>query len=224
MATICIRLLIVYFATIICMRIMGKRQIGELEISELVTAIFISELATSPITDTNIPLLHGIIPTLILLCLEIIMSFLAIKSNFFKNLLGKNPTFLIEKGIIDEKGLEKVRITINELMTELRLKDVADPTQVNYAILEPNGKISISLKAEYQNATPNDMGISVEEKGIHHLVVSDGAINYSALKACGKSKEWLKSRLSDRKLQAKEIFIMTVDDADNIFIMKKVEK
>ncbi len=224
MATICIRLLIVYFATIICMRIMGKRQIGELEISELVTAIFISELATSPITDTNIPLLHGIIPTLILLCLEIIMSFLAIKSNFFKNLLGKNPTFLIEKGIIDEKGLEKVRITINELMTELRLKDVADPTQVNYAILEPNGKISISLKAEYQNATPNDMGISIEEKGIHHLVVSDGAINYSALKACGKSKEWLKSRLSDRKLEAKEIFIMTVDDADNIFIMKKVEK
>lgn len=224
MATICIRLTIIYFSTIICMRIMGKRQIGEMELSELVTAIFISEIATNPISDTNIPLLYGIIPTLLLLCFEIVMSFLAVKSNFFKNLLGKNPTFLIYKGKIDEKGLEKVRITVNELMTELRLKDVGDPSQVNYAILEPNGKISISMKSPHQNATPSILGISVDETGIHHLVISDGAVNHSALKAAGKDTAWLLKQLKQRKIKKDEVFIMSVNDASDIFIMKKVKK
>ena len=126
--------------------------------------------------------------------------------------------------MIDEKGLEKVRITVNELMTELRLKDVFDPNEVNYAVLEPNGKISVLLKAEFQNATPDDLGLSVNETGITHLVISDGAINHSALKAARKDEIWLKKSLSDRKLKPKEIFIMCVDDADNTFIIKKVKK
>lgn len=224
MATICIRLTIIYFITIICLRIMGKRQIGEMELSELVTAIFISELATAPISDNTIPLLYGIIPTLLLLCFEILMSFLAVKNNFFKNLLGKNPTFLIYRGKVDEDGLEKVRITVNELMTELRLKDVSDPSQVNYAILEPNGKISICLKAKYQNATPNDMGASVSENGMHHLIISDGAVNHSALKAACKNEIWLKNLLKSSKLAPDDIFMMSVDDSSNIFMVRKDKK
>lgn len=200
---------------------MGKRQIGELEISELVTTIFISELAAAPISDAGTPLLHGIIPTLLLLCLEIVLSFLAVKSNYFKNLLGKNPTFLIVNGKVDQKGMQKVRLTINELMTELRLKDVSDPSQVNYAIMEPNGKISIALKSQFQNATPEDLKIKTEEKGIHHLIISDGAINFSALSAARKSQKWLLSYLEKKKIKPNKVFMMTVNDADETFIVMR---
>ena len=224
MSVICIRLFIVYFFTLMCLRIMGKRQIGELEISELVTAIFISELATSPISNPDTPLLYGLLPTLLLLCFEIILSLLAIKSNFFKNLLGKNPTYLIYKGNVDEQGLKKVRITVNELMTELRLKDVADPSQVNYAILEPNGKISISLKSDYQNLTPHDINVPTPENGMHHLVISDGAVNASALKAAEKSADWLNKQLASRQLSPHDVFMMSVDDGGNIFLVRKDKK
>lgn len=224
MITICIRLTIIYLVTLICMRIMGKRQIGELELSELVTAIFISELTTNPITDPNTPLLYGIIPTLLLLCFEVLLSFLSVKSNFFKNLLGKNPTFLIEKGKINQKGMEKVRITVNELLTQLRMKDVPDPSQVNYAVLEPNGEISVILKADRQPLCPADLELPSDENGIHHLLISDGAINRTSLGAVGKDEAWLEKQLAERKLTPKEVFFMSVDDASNIFIVKKEPK
>ncbi len=224
MPTICIRLAIVYFVALICMRIMGKRQIGELELSELVTAIFISELATAPVTDPNVPLLYGIIPTLLLLCFEVLLSFISIKSNFFKNLLGKNPTFLIVRGKINQHGMEKVRITVNELMAELRLKDVTDPAQINYAVLEPNGKLSVLLKSDQQAMRPCDISLPQTENGIHHLLISDGAVNFSNLTLANKDAAWLKRQLDERELTPKDVFFMSVDDASNIFIVKKETK
>lgn len=221
---ICLRLFIVYFVAIICLKIMGKRQIGELEISELVTAIFISELSTSPITDIETPLAYGIVPTLLLLCFEIILSFLSVKSNFFKRILAKNPTFLIYRGKVEQSELEKVRITINELMTELRLKDISDPSTVEYAVLEPNGKISVSLKTQFQPATPQDLNLNPRQNGIHHLIISDGDINQNALKAACKDQAWLQGVLDKHKAKPKDIFMLSVDDLSNIYIIRKENK
>ena len=222
--TICLRLAVIYFTVLVCLRIMGKRQIGELDISELVTAVFISELATKPITDPDVPLAHGVLPTLLLLCFEVILSFASLKINIFKNIFNKNPTFLISKGAIDIKALEKVRITVNELMTEMRLCGIPDITQIYYAILEPNGKISFCLKNAYQTVTPNDLNMKITEQGIQHPIIIDGDINYNALSSSGKNINWLKKTLEERKLSVKEVFVMCADDSGNIYIVKKENK
>ena len=224
MLTVCLRLTIVYTVVLASMHIMGKRQIGELDISELVTAIFVSELATAPVSDTNIPLLQGVLPTLLLLCFEIILSFLSVKSNFFKNLSGKNPTFLIQNGKLDIAAMKKVRITINELMSEARINGIPDISQIYHAILEPNGKISFCLKSRYQPSTPHDLNIETQEQGIQHLIISDGDINYSALKNSHKTKEWLKHQIKKSGLSLKQIFMVGVDDTGNIYIIKKETK
>lgn len=200
---------------------MGKRQIGELDVSELVTAVFISELATKPVTDTDVPIMHGIIPTMLLLCFEIILSFTSVKSAAFKKLFAKNPTFLIYKGDIDRCALAKVRITLNELISEMRINGIPDISQIYHAILEPNGKISFCLKSRFQPATPYDLKIKSDEQGISHMVICDGDINYSVLNLAGKTPDWLERKLKESNLCAKNIFLMTVDDSDNTYIIKK---
>jgi len=221
MLTVCFRLVIIYITVLLCLRIMGKRQIGELDVSELVTAVFISELSTKPITDTDVPLVHGIIPTMLLLCIEIILSFTSVKSATFKRMFAKNPTFLINKGTIDNSALTKVRITLNELVSEMRVNGIADISQIYYAILEPNGKISFCLKSRFQPTTPDSLDLKADEAGISHMVICDGDINYSALKLAGKSTEWLRSNLKKLNLNEKNVFLMTVNDSGNIYIIKK---
>lgn len=224
MTTICLRLIIIYLTVLVCLRIMGKRQIGELDVSELVTAVFISELATKPVTDTDVPLVHGIIPTLLLLCLEIILSFASMKSTSIKKLFSKNPTFLITRGKIDRSALSKVRITLGELISEMRANGIPDITQIYYAILEPNGKISFCLKSSFQALTPSDLNISSNEQGISHMIICDGDINYSSLRIAGKDTNWLKSKLKESGISPKDIFLMTVDDSGNIYILEKEKK
>ena len=224
MVTVIIRATIIYLLLLIALRLTGKRQVGELQLSELVTTFMISELATTPIQNLSIPLIYSIIPIILLLCTEIILSFLATKSNGLKKMFFGNPSIVIRNGVIDQKELSRLRIGINELLGELRLKDVSDISDVNYAILEQNGKLSVFLKKERQTVTLEDSRIQKQDEGICHAVIIDGKINESNLQFSGKSQDWLCGLLRTHNINMKEIFLLTVNDTDQTTIVLKNNK
>ena len=203
------------------MRLTGKRQIGELQISELIITFMISELATIPIQDLSIPISYSLFPIVLLLCYEIVVSFLITKSKFLKKLFSGNPSILIKNGKLDQKELAKSRIGINELLGELRIKDVSDISQVDYAILEQNGQLSVFLKSENQPITLTDMNIAKNSSGIGHAIIVDGDINESNLKGSNKNQDWLNRYLTNHNLKAENIFLLTVNDTNDISIIMK---
>ena len=223
MVTVLIRATIIYLILLVALRLTGKRQIGELQLSELITTFMISELATTPIQNLSIPLIYSVIPIILLLCTEIIFSFLATKSKYLKKMFFGNPSIIIKNGVIDQRELARLRIGINELLGELRLKDVSDVSDVNYAILEQNGQLSVFLKKEKQTATLEDIRQQKEDDGICHAVVVDGEINESNLQFAGKDSDWLTSLLRTRNINMKEIFLLTVNDAGQTTIIYKEE-
>lgn len=224
MITVLIRTVLIYSLLLLALRLTGKRQVGELQISELITTFMISELAASPIQDLSIPLIYSILPISLLLCLEIILSFLATKSKAVKNLFFGNPSVIIEKGILNQKELSRLRIGINELLGELRLKDVSSIDEVDYAILEQNGKLSVFLKNSKQPVIAEDLKINKPACGIAHAVVIDGEIDDSNLMSASKTKEWLNKYIRHHKINIKSILLMTVDDNNNICIINKEGK
>ena len=221
MATVLIRTLIIYCLLIGAIRLSGKRQVGELQISELVITFMISDLASAPIQDITIPLSYSIIPIVFLIAFEVIISFLVTKSKWLKKIFEGSPSFLIKKGVIDQKELEKSRISITELMGELRLKDVSSIDDVDYAIIEQNGKISVFLKPDKQPLTAYDIGITKQDSGIAHAIIVDGDINSSNLQASKKTEAWLNKYLENHRLSLKCIFLMTIDDNEKISITMK---
>lgn len=224
MATVLIRTLIVYSLFILAIRLTGKRQVGELQISELVVTFMISELATAPIQDISIPLAYSVIPIVLLLTFEVIVSFLATKSKTLKKMFAGNPSFIIRNGKLNQKELGRLRIGLNELLGELRLKDVSDIGDVDYAIIEQNGKLSVFLKEDKRNVTVQDLGIKASHTGIGHAVIIDGNINYTNLKYAQKNEAWLNKQLKERNLNIEAVFLMSVDDTSNINIIIKEEK
>lgn len=221
MLTIFIRTFIVYTLLIIAMRIMGKRQIGELEISELVTTFMLSEIATIPIENQDIPVIHAIIPIIILLFIEVFSSVILIKVPFLKNVVSARPSILIKNGRIDQKELKNNRISLEELMCELRSGQCTDPGEVAYAILEKNGKLTIIPKTKYSPPTANDLGIKPQESGIIHLLIIDGKICENNLKSSGKSRDWLSKEINKLPCPMKEVYLFGVDDSDKITLVKK---
>lgn len=202
-----IRLFIIYFLTVFSFKFMGKRQVGELQLSELVCAIFISELATAPVGDKSIPLLYGIIPIVFLVSSEIIVSFLSTKSAKVKRAFDSTPDFLINKGIINQKALAKSRMTVEELMSELRQQGLAGPKDAEYAILESNGKISVIQK----NAG-----------GLDRALIIDGEINSNAMKVLKKDETWLKKTIKDcGYTNISEVFLLTLGDNGELYSVKK---
>ena len=224
MVTVLIRAAIIYTLLLISLRLTGKRQVGELQISELITTFMISELAASPIQDLSIPLIYSIVPIVFLLCAEITLSFLATKSKKLKKLFFGNPSIIIRKGKLNQKELSRLRIGINELLGELRIKDVSDISDVDYAILEQNGKLSVFLKQEKQPLCAKDLKAGEKSSGIAHAVIIDGEINESNLSYAGKNTKWLISYIKELKLTLEDIFLMTVNDSNNVTIIKKEEK
>ncbi len=206
MSTVFLRLLIVYFVTVFSIRMMGKRQIGELQMSELVTAFFLSELASYPVTNQNIPLAYGIIPVVTLICMEVILSFLSTKIALVRRLFDCSPSVLIVKGRLDQVELAHCRMTLDELFSQLRLKDVSDLSSVDYALLEPNGQISV---------------IRQGEKGLQHLIIADGVINEKGLSGAGLSAKDLKRILEKEGLTQKEVFLLCMDDEHNSLCIPK---
>ena len=224
MVTVLIRATIIYLTLLIALRLTGKRQVGELEISELVTTFMISELATTPIQNLSIPLIYSLIPIVLLLCTEIILSFLATRSATLKKMFFGNPSIIIKNGVINQKELSRLRIGINELLGELRLKDVSDISYVDYAILEQNGKLSVFLKSDRQQPCLKDLNKKGDKEGICHAVIIDGKVNQTNLDYAGKDILWLNSYLHTNNINMMEIFLMTINDIGQISIIYKEEK
>ena len=208
MATVLIRTIIVYFIFIIAIRLLGKRQVGELELSELVITFMLSELATIPIFDPSIPLTYILIPLIILISSEIISSFLVTKSPFIKKLLIGNPSYIIKKGKLNEKELAKLRMSLSELLSELRQKDIGDVSEVGYAILEENGKLSVLKKQD----------------SFAHAIVLDGKINQNSLSLSGTNEKWIFEYLKSQNHTIDEVFLLTYSDNGKANLILKEEK
>ena len=221
MITILIRTLIIYTSLIAIMRFMGKRQLGELEISDLVTTLLISEIASLPLTNTDIPLSHALLPILVLTSLEVLLSGALLKIPVLKKWFSIHPTILICHGIPNRQAMRSARISSEELISQLRQKDVTDPAEVEYAILEPNGQISVVKKAKEQQATLEQLGIKARERGMMHMIVCEGQINTRNLSLAGKDDRWLEAFLLTHKLQLKDVFLLMVDDSGEVRVYPK---
>ncbi len=221
MTTCIIRTSIIYILLVLAIRLTGKRQIGELEISELVSTILISEIAAAPVSNQDVPLSFAIAPILIIISLEVIISFLATRSNIMKKLFIGSPSILIKRGKVQPRELSKARMSLEELLCELRVSGISSIEDVDYAILESNGKMSVTPRAHARNVTPADIGVRVEEVGIAHAVVVDGTVKKEALSGSYKDEAWLEREIKKAKLRLEDIFLMTVDDTDHIYIIKR---
>lgn len=213
MVTILIRTLIIYVSLIMIMRFMGKRQLGELEISDLVTTLLVSEIASLPLTNTDIPLSHAILPILVLTSLEVLLSGAQIKIPLLKNLFSVRPAILIRHGVPDRAVMRSVRVSSEELLSQLRQKDITDPDEVEYAILEPNGQISVVKKAQEQPPTLAQLDMKPPERGMMHMVICDGKINPHNLTLAGKDERWLEAYLLTKRTKAEDVFLLLVDDS-----------
>ena len=221
MTVIFFRTVIIYLILLLVLRLMGKRQIGELQPSELVTTLLLSQIASQPILAQNVPIAYGLIPVFIVVCLEVILSFIMTRVPFLKRLFIGKPSILIDKGKMDTKELMRVRVTVEELMSELRSHGVGDPGDVYYAVMEENGSISVLMKAKSDTVRRKDVEISAEEGGISRLIISDGVVNEENLKKLGKDANWLKKQLQQSKLKVEDVFMMKCSDTSKTYTVKK---
>lgn len=219
MVTVLIRTLIIYLSLILVMRLMGKRQIGELEISDLVTTFLISEIASLPITDIEIPLSHAIIPIITLLTLEVAISMLLSKFPKFKFLFSARPATIIRDGIIQKKALENSRLSFDELFSQLRQQGYDDISQIKYAILEQNGNITVIQKARFKVPTSEQLKIEAEETGLFHIIIERGRINKHGLREINYTKDKLIRRLSKQGVTPKDVYLLMINDADEMRVI-----
>jgi len=219
-----IRALVLYLIVVTVMRIMGKRQIGQLQPFELAVAIMISELAAIPMQETGIPLINGIIPILTLLIAQILMSLLILKSLRIRNLICGKPTILIENGRINEKELKKEMYTINDLLEQLRIKDAYNISEVEFAILETNGQLSVIPKSQSRPLTPKDMNIPTPYEGISLDFIIDGNVIEKNLKKANVDEHWLNVELRRRGFDSPKDILLAALDSDGNFYCQGREK
>lgn len=216
-----LRTVIFYFVIIFAIRLMGKRQIGDMQPSELVITILISEIAAMPIQDLKMPIWMGVAATVTLVSLEVIISFAAMKLLWFRKLFYGNSCIIIKDGVIDQKMLRRLRVTVPDLLEVLRNQEVFDLSQVAYAILETNGQMSVLLKPEYQTASVNDIKGKEGHSGMPCLIISDGKFLKKAMKSIGITKQSALDKIKAKGLNLKDVFIMTAEKDGEITIVKK---
>lgn len=218
------RAIVLYIVVLIVMRLMGKREIGQLQPFELAISIMIADLASTPMTEIGIPITNGIVPILGLLVMHLAISTLNIKSIKIREIICGKPRLLIYRGRIDEEALRKERLTVNELQEKLRSKDVVTLGEVEYAILETSGEVTVIKKPEKRGTIPEDFGIEPDYEGIPYDLVVDGKVMYKNLKALGKNYEWLKKEIKKFNMKPEEALIATIDGKGQIFCQAKGEK
>lgn len=222
MPTTILRTILLYLLIVAAMKIMGKRQIGQMQLSELVTVTMLSELASYSILDPDIPLLYSVIPVFILIAIEVSISYCSVKSRFISKLFDGKPSFIIYKGEINQKELVSSRITLTEVISEIRKAGYSSVSEIYYMILEPGGKISVIPRYSRQPLTPSDTKLNVTECGIDHALIIDGELIPSALPAVGKSKTWFDSVLRSEKVNdITDVFYFAVNDCGDITFIKK---
>ncbi len=217
-----IRTIILYLLIIVGIRLMGKRQVGELEPSELVLALIIADLAAVPMQDFGIPLLTGIIPIFTLLSVTMIISVLTMKSVRFRALLCGRPSIIVENGKVNQREMKKNRFTVDELMEELRMKGITDLSTVKYAILETNGQISVLPYANQLPVTAEQMNVTPEDVGLPLVIINDGRVLDHNLKTRGLNREWLHKQLDERHVRhTEDIYLLTVDEQNRVYFVVK---
>ena len=215
------RSIVLYIIVLIVMRLMGKREIGQLQPFELAISIMIADLAAVPMAEIGIPISNGIIPILGLLVMHLIISFINLKSMKVREILCGKPAILIYRGKIDEKVLKKERFTLNELQERLRSSNVVNLGDVEYAILETSGQVTVIQKPDKRTTTPKDFNIMPEYEGIPYDLVVDGKVMYQNLKNIGKDYNWLKKQVNKFNMEPEEALIVTFDGGNQIFCQKK---
>lgn len=215
------RTILLYLLLIFSVRLMGKRQIGEMEPTEFVVTMLVANLAAIPMQDGGIPLLSGLVPILTVLGMELVLSGLVMRSIFFRRLFCGKPVILIENGHILQDNLRRTRITLDELVGHLREKDVLDLKSVQYVILETNGNLSVFPYPKEKPASAKDAGIQVKQQFLPITIIEDGYVSKENLRKAGKSRKWLQRVLEERKTTAESTWLLTVDDSDHILWLKK---
>ena len=207
MVSILIRTILVYLILNIMLKLMGKRQIGELEVNELVSALLISEIAAIPISDTDAALLPSMIPIIFVSALEVIVSVIKNRSAKVKKIVEGIPSYIIYKGRLRQNALRENRISINEVMTDMRIQGIGDIRDIEYGILESNGKISFLKKEDKLN--------------ISQTLVLDAEIDQNNIRELGINEEWIHNQLKKQGLKIDDVFLLTISDDKSVYIIEK---
>lgn len=215
------RAILLYILVLIVMRLMGKREIGQLQPFELAISIMIADLASIPMTEIGVPISNGVIPILGLLVMHLLISIINMKSIHAREIICGKPRILVYRGKINEQALKKERFTINELEERLRGNNIFNLGDVEYAILETSGQVTVIQKPEKRNTIPEDFNIVPEYEGIPYDLVVDGKIMHDNLKAIGKNEEWLKKQVEKFKIEPEQALVVTIDGKGQIFCQKK---
>lgn len=225
MTTAFFRTVILYLILMVGLRLMGKRQIGELEPSELVLTLIISDLAAVPMQDFGIPLVNGVFPIVTLLCLSLLLSFFSLKSIRFRGLVCGHPTVIIREGRILQQNMARNRFTVDELYEQLRGQGYSDLSSVKYAILETSGQVSVLPYTKDSPITPKGIDLSLQDDvTLPVLLINDGHVMNGNLKASGYDQTWLDSQLKARRLTSpRQVFLMTVDETGTVVCVAKEE-
>ena len=217
MVAILFRTLLIYFSLYIILRIMGKRQIGELEVTDLVTTLLLSEIASLPITNRELPVTHALIPMITLLFLEIVSSVVLIRFPRLRVLVSARPTVIIHQGVLDQGALEDLRISLEELVSELRQQGISCLSLVECAILEKNGKLTVFEKQ-------SSGGVPSSPEPLSHIVFGNGKVNRTGLEMIGKNEDWLRGELKARGLCREALFCVLANEDGRLYAVEKQSK
>ena len=223
MATAFFRTIILYLLLIVGLRLTGKRQIGELEPIELVLTMLLSDLASVPMQDFDSPLINGVVPILTLLALTTLLSYISFRSGRFRSLICGEPAIVVRCGRLQQRAMRHNRMTVDELMEELRGQGVTNLKDVKYAVLETSGQLSVLLRADVQPATPKQMGLKVDDDVFLPVIIIDnGRLMGKNLQKMGLDDKWLQKQLRAHKAhRVQDVFLMTVDRGGSVVLAKK---
>lgn len=221
MSVVFLRAVILYILLIFTVRLMGKRQIGELQPSELAITILISNIATLPVEDTGMPLLTGIIPIITLASLDVIMSWLSMKSRLIRRCACGKPVIIINDGKLDQKSMRSIRFTIDDLAASLRGQGIFDISEVQFAVVETTGNLSVYQKYSGRNVTNGDMQLKGKNEDPPDVVIADGECLPESMNRMGIDRKWIDSTLKKEKTDIDQVFIMTVSPDKKYSIIKK---
>lgn len=224
MSVILIRTLLIYTLLTIVMRLMGKRQLGELQVSELISTLVLSEVVATPIIDPNIPLVYALIPVGVILTLEVILPELFFHFPALRKWIEGTPCFLIRQGKICQTELRKNRITPEEFLATLRTAGISDPSQVDSAILEASGIISVFRKSTNEPPTASDLQMQVTDSGIAHILVSDGRFNRSTIQGLGMTEADVHGYLRRYHRPLADVYLLTLDDSGTYQLIWREQK
>lgn len=221
MAIVLIRAVILYILLAFSLRLMGKRQLGELQPSELVVTILISNIAAIPVEDSSVPMIMGIVPILTLVCIDVIMSGIMMKSTKIRKLMIGSPRIIVSEGKILQNEMKRLRYTVDDLTEAMREQSIFDITQVHYAIVETTGKINFMLKKDYQPAEKQDVQAGGSTQNPPSVIIRDGVVDKEQLQLIDLGEQWLKKILRENNLTENRVFLMTADSGGKYTIIER---